>query len=107
MSATPEQIIGNAFAMVTRLKSLGVRVHNRPQAIGSAIVGTLRGNGHEIVDRGEIESLRRWKAEAMTVLSEWEQVWEALGHPGFLGESKAAASLRSLGASNGRAGAIR
>jgi hypothetical protein len=101
MSATPEQVIGNAFALVTRLKRLGVSVHNRPQAIGSAIVGTLRNDGYEVVERSEIESLRRWKGEALTVLSEWEQVWQALGCPGFLGESKAAASLRHLGAKNG------
>lgn len=39
----------------------------------------------------ENERLRRWQAEAMTVLSEWEAVWEAAGSPGPLGGSKAAA----------------
>ena len=94
------QTIDCRLALVTRLKGLGVRVHNRPQAIGSAIVDTLRSNDYEVVERSEIESLRRWKGEALTVLSDWEQVWQALGCPGFLGESKAAASLRHLGAKN-------
>lgn len=38
-----------------------------------------------------IETLRRWKAEAMTVLDEWEATWEAAGRPGHLGQSKAVA----------------
>ena len=42
----------------------------------------------------EIIDLRRWKAEATVVLSEWDQVWEAAGRPGQLGESKAAAVRR-------------
>lgn len=42
--------------------------------------------------RSEVETLRHWKAEAMTVLAEWDQVFDALGG-GRLGESKAAASL--------------
>jgi hypothetical protein len=41
----------------------------------------------------EVEQLRQWKAEAMTVLGEWEQVWETAGRPGALGESKAVAVL--------------
>lgn len=40
--------------------------------------------------RAELEQLRRWKAEAMTVLAEWEDVWIAAGRPGDLGRSKAA-----------------
>ena len=39
----------------------------------------------------EIEELRRWKAEATRVLSEWDDAWEAAGSPGPLGASKAAA----------------
>jgi hypothetical protein len=42
--------------------------------------------------RTEIDRLRRWKAEAMAVLGDWEKVYEALGRPGQLGESKAKAS---------------
>lgn len=37
-----------------------------------------------------IERLLAWKAEAMTVLAEWEKVWELAGRPGPLGRSKAA-----------------
>ena len=40
------------------------------------------------------EALLAWKAEAMEVLGEWEQVWEAAGQPGRLGESKAKAVAR-------------
>jgi hypothetical protein len=39
----------------------------------------------------ELAFLRRWRAEAIEVLNEWEQVWEAAGRPGPLGSSKARA----------------
>lgn len=38
----------------------------------------------------ELERLRRWKAEAIPVLSAWDKVFDALGRPGGLGQSKAA-----------------
>lgn len=41
----------------------------------------------------ELDRLRAWKAEAMTVLGEWEQVWVRAGKPGPLGASKAEAVL--------------
>lgn len=37
------------------------------------------------------ESLLRWKAEALQVLSDWEAVWIAAGKPGRVGSSKAEA----------------
>ena len=37
----------------------------------------------------EHERLTAWKAEAITVLSEWEETWKAAGRPGRLGSSKA------------------
>lgn len=40
----------------------------------------------------ERDALARWKAEAMPVLAEWDEVYVALGEPGALGESKARAS---------------
>ena len=49
----------------------------------------------------EAARLRAWKAEAILVLAEWEQVWEALGCPGRLGESKAMAVLRVVGEDHG------
>lgn len=56
-----------------------------------------------IVDAAdEIERLRAWKAEATEVIGSWEQVWEALGRPGRLGESKAAAVLRAVKAEGAR-----
>lgn len=58
----------------------------------------LRHDLHAACDRriavleAENERLRRWKAEATEVIAEWEKVHEALGRPGRLGQSKAAAS---------------
>lgn len=34
--------------------------------------------------------LAAWKADALILLAQWEQVWEAAGRPGLLGSSKAA-----------------
>lgn len=51
----------------------------------------------------ELHRLRAWKAEATEVIRAWEQVWEALGRPGRLGESKAAAVLRSVESDDGSA----
>lgn len=45
----------------------------------------------------EIERLRRWKAEAITVIEGWEAVWEAAGKPGVLGQSKSLGLLGELG----------
>jgi len=39
-----------------------------------------------------LESLTRWKAEAVDVMDDWLNVWKALGSPGVLGESIAHAS---------------
>lgn len=35
------------------------------------------------------QDLLRWKDEALTVLSQWEKVWQAAGRPGPLGRSMA------------------
>ena len=99
---TPEQVIGNAMLLARRLMRCGVRIHNRPQAVGSAVIGSLRDNGYEVVPRTELDHLRSWKAQATEVIGSWEQVWEALDRPGRLGESKATAVLRAVGESNGR-----
>ena len=45
----------------------------------------------------EIERLRRWRAEAITVIGDWEAVWEAAGRPGVLGQSKSLGLLGELG----------
>lgn len=44
----------------------------------------------------ELAQLRRWKAEAIDVIAQWETAWEAAGRPGRLGESKAAATAREI-----------
>jgi hypothetical protein len=36
------------------------------------------------------QKLEDWKESALSVLSEWDEVWEAAGKPGILGASKAA-----------------
>ena len=46
--------------------------------------------------RAEVARLEAWKAEAVEVLGQWEQVWEAAGRPGPLGGSKAEAVARML-----------
>lgn len=37
--------------------------------------------------------LKAWKESAMSVMAEWDKVYEALGRPGFIGSSMAASSL--------------
>lgn len=44
----------------------------------------------------EIERLRRWKAGAITVIKDWEAVWEAAGFPGVLGQTKSLGLLGEL-----------
>jgi len=44
----------------------------------------------------EIDRLRQWKSEAITVLSGWDDVFGALGSPGKLGESKSAAAKAEI-----------
>jgi hypothetical protein len=57
------------------------------QSVGSRAAHVQR---EEMLD--ELDRLRRWKAEATAVITEWEAVWEAAGRPGRLGESKARAT---------------
>ena len=51
---------------------------------------------HNGMMRAEVERLRRWKTEAALVLDAWNKVYQALGQPGALGESLAAASLAKV-----------
>jgi len=44
----------------------------------------------------EVEPLEAWKESAIKVMGEWDKVWEALGNPGKLGESMAAASVAEI-----------
>lgn len=48
----------------------------------------------ELLD--EVERLRDWKTQALTVLAEWEATWEAMGMPGRLGQSKAVATREAF-----------
>lgn len=43
-----------------------------------------------------IKLLSRWKAEALTALSQWEAAWEAAGNPGPLGVSKASTTTGAI-----------
>lgn len=73
----------------------------------------LRTEGYEVVERvelenlrlddvavaeleAEIERLRGWKESAMSVMAEWDAVFEALGRPGPLGGSKATSALAEV-----------
>ncbi len=52
--------------------------------------GTYEPKGRQMLAAlDEIDNLRRWKAEAIIVLQEWDTVWLAAGQPGALGSSKA------------------
>jgi hypothetical protein len=44
----------------------------------------------------EVRELRAWKESAMSVLAEWDKVWETLGKPGRLGDSIAVASKKEI-----------
>jgi hypothetical protein len=44
----------------------------------------------------DVERLRAWKREATEVIGGWEKVYKALGEPGRLAESKAAAALNEV-----------
>lgn len=44
----------------------------------------------------ELKRERRWKAEALIVMAQWDKVHEALGSPGALGQSIAEASLAEV-----------
>lgn len=46
--------------------------------------------------REEVEPLEQWKESAIKVMGEWGKVHEALGKPGKLGESMAAASVAEI-----------
>lgn len=66
------------------------------RGIEAAAQRPRRSGGTAQAGADEIEALRRWKAEATEVIEAWERVWDALGQPGALGESKAAASLAQV-----------
>lgn len=59
-------------------------------------------NGHTVtlfddsIEFGEVEHLWRWKQEAMQVLAAWDRLWEDLGKPGKLGQSKVEASREHI-----------
>jgi len=56
----------------------------------------LRQRGYFTAIREQVEPLEGWKESAIKVLGEWDKVHEALGKPGKLGESMAAASLAEV-----------
>ena len=55
-----------------------------------------RRSGYATCIREEVEPLEAWKESAIKVMGEWDKVHEALGKPGKLGESMAAASLAEI-----------
>ena len=69
-------------------------IANRPEdEFATVTLSLYRAEFKELID--EIESLRRWKAEAIVVIDQWEEVWVAAGRPGPVGAFKAH-SVRNL-----------
>lgn len=70
-------------------------------ADAALIVAAVNALPELVAKAREADRLRQWKAEAVAVLEGWEAVWEALGRPGTLGQSKSAAVLAALSPSDG------
>jgi hypothetical protein len=66
------------------------------EAHGTAILDLADMSDRAHAAEAEVESLLAWKESAMRVLAEWDLVHDALGRPGRLGDSKAAASLAAV-----------
>ena len=65
------------------------------ETVGNIKVGWKR-KAYAACVREEVEPLEEWKESAINVMGEWDKVHEALGRPGKLGESIAAASLAEV-----------
>lgn len=59
-------------------------------------VNLAKREGFATCIREKVEPLEEWKESAIKVMGEWDKVHEALGKPGKLGESMAAASLAEV-----------
>jgi hypothetical protein len=79
------------------------RIHDTPRT--DAVLNTFNGNQSKLAAdlathaeelERELTDLKRWKREAMLVLSEWESVWVAAGSPGTIGQPKADAVRKFL-----------
>lgn len=78
------------------------------EALPRAVSKALEVYGaHDARLTAERDALARWKAEAMIVLAEWDEVYVTLGEPGALGESKARASLTAVLAARSEAARLR
>ena len=73
-----------------------IRIHDTPRT--DAVLNTFTDNQSKLAAdlathaeelESELTHMKRWKREAMLVLSEWESVWVEAGSPGTLGQSKA------------------
>ena len=80
------------------------RIHDTPRT--DAVINTFDGNQSKLAAdlathseelERELTDMKRWKQEAVLVLSKWEAVWVAAGSPGTLGQSKADATREYLG----------
>lgn len=79
-----------AIGLVAALRlELAGRRSDREKAAEAVLNEQLRTTNAE----AKVERLTAWKDEALTVLADWEKVYDALGRPGLLGESKARAAL--------------
>ena len=84
MKQTPEQRAAAEYPIAEGAPKLSIVVR-----------GALR-EGFATCIREEVEPLEQWKESAIKVMGEWDKVHEALGKPGKLGESMAAASVAEI-----------
>jgi hypothetical protein len=66
------------------------------------IVRNMAGDSETVFGRAcldiclDVENLERWQREAIAVITQWEDVYHALGSPGQLGEQRSVAALREV-----------
>ena len=81
MSTSESREIAPVDEVAARWPKMAARA--RVAAEGGGIA--CHAEAHDLVR--EIQRLKRWKAEALHVLSQWDEAWQAAGCPGQLGES--------------------
>jgi len=83
MADDPEVTREEAFVAEIAARWPKMAARARVAAEGGGIA--CHTEAHELVR--EIQRLKRWKAEALQVLNQWDEAWQAAGCPGQLGES--------------------
>lgn len=92
-SSSKEWVINESTGL--ELAYIGDVFANGDQAEATAaLIAAAPGLLARAADR--IEALEAWKESATRILGAWDEVWVALGQPGPLGTSRAAASLAAI-----------